>query len=151
MGYEEGVYWKFDELVKNLIILSSTAERQKELMGHGCVADEMAEDFHSYFTLSKQEYLDAGLINQQQFDRLNELDQLLDNYSGDQNPDFWDDQQLSSNEDWKVLRKIARDILELLGKSDLEISYERKEEYVQNEQVKRLITQYTKFLLVKKK
>lgn len=43
------IYWKYGELIKNLITLSSQAEKQVEVIGHGAVCDEMAEDFDTYF------------------------------------------------------------------------------------------------------
>ncbi|WDF56448.1 hypothetical protein [Mucilaginibacter sp. KACC 22063] len=115
--------WKFDGLLKNLNVLSLPADRQKAIMGYGCIADEMAEDFNTYFTLNRQEYLEKGLLDQQQCDQLDKLDSLLEKYSGDGNTGFWDDQQLDTNKDWQSVREIAKHILIVLRKDNSDIGY----------------------------
>src|SRR5688572_12329 len=74
---ENLVFWKFGELLKTLITLSSDANRQKEIIGIGATADEMAEDFYTYFTLSYQSYVDNNLISFEQQDKLFELDKFF--------------------------------------------------------------------------
>lgn len=138
-------YWKFGELVKTLITLSSNAQRQFEIIGYGAVCDEMAIDFDSYFTLAINEYEKFNLLNAFQIKKLNELDAFLEVRSGDKSPDFWDDFLLETNPEWEILRLMAKYILELLGMQNLEIEFERKESINQ-----KITVQFTKIRLVKK-
>lgn len=141
------VYWKFSELIKNLITLSSDAPRQIELIGYGAVADEMAIDFDTYYTLSYQSYMDFNLLTIDQKIELDELDKYLEDRSGDKNPDFWDDFKLDLNPDWNWVRFKAKNILGLLKMDDLSIDFDRTEKF---DNSGNLTMQTTKTRLIKK-
>lgn len=71
---ENRIFWNFSELIKILITISRDAQKQIELIGYGVVADEMAIDFDTYYTLSYQSYLDSQLLTmniKQELDELN--------------------------------------------------------------------------------
>ena len=138
-------YFKFSELIKTLIIISSKAEKQIEYIGIGAVADEMAIDFDTYYTRSVQLYIEYNLINSYQKEKLDELDSYFEIRSGNNNPDFWNDCKLDINPEWETARQKAQEILILSGKENLEIEYDRKEEYNKND---KLIMQWTKMRLV---
>lgn len=144
------VCWKFGELIKTLIILSSSADRQREIIGAGVVTDEMAEDFYSYFTLSFQQYLDNDLISGKAFEKLNQLDEFLDERSGDKDPEFWDERTLSTNNDWQKVRTQANEILSLLGYDNLDIEFNRTEKYEMTNQGQKLVMQSTRTRLINK-
>jgi hypothetical protein len=144
------ICWKFGELVKNLITLSSSAARQSELIGAGAVCDEMAIDFETYFTLSYNEYTDNGLLTESQIETLKALDNYLDARSGDRSPDFWDDDLLDSNPEWEVVRQMASNILISLEMGDYDIAYEREEKYKTTDKGKQLTIQSTKTRLERK-
>lgn len=103
--YENLIRWKFAELLKNLITLSSGAQRQTEIIGIGAVCDEMAEDFHTYFTLSYSSYIENHLLTQTQLEKLIELDLFLNERSEIKCPAFWDDSLLSTNAEWEIVRE----------------------------------------------
>lgn len=136
--------YKFAELIKNLITLSSKAERQIEIIGYGAVCDEMAEDFHTYFTLSFNSYLKYGLLETDQLVELTDLDVFLEERSGDKLPEFWDDFMLATNAEWNKVRQMACNILKSLGMDGLTLKFDRKEEYQWTWKGKRLISQFTK-------
>ncbi|WP_461791426.1 hypothetical protein [Pedobacter sp.] len=142
---ENLVRWKFSELIKNLITLSSSAERQAEIIGIGATCDEMAIDFDTYFTLEYQNYLDSGLLTVSQVEKLQELDNYFEDRSGDKSPDFWDDFLLEKNPEWQNVRQMAKYILEALNMIDLTIEFDRTEKY----ETTRLTIQTTKTRLVK--
>ena len=144
------VRWKFTELIKALITLSSDAKRQAEIIGMGATCDEMAEDFYTYFTLSYPSYLDSNLLTSSQVDKLKELEGFFTERSGDKSPDFWDDFLLETNSEWEIVRQKALDILNSLGMQDLTLEFERKEKYEETPQGKRLTSQSTKTRLVKR-
>lgn len=144
------VCWKFGELVKTLVTLSSSADRQIEIMGAGIVTDEMAEYFHTYFTLSYKQFVDNKLLDETTINKLNYLDNFLDQRSGDKDPDFWDDTTLSTNNDWKNVRTQAKEILTLLGFESLDIDFERIEKYENSNEGQKLLSQTTRTRLIKK-
>lgn len=96
--------YKFAELIKNLIALSSNAERQIEIIGYVAVCDKMAEDFHTYFKLSFNAYVKYGLMETDQVVKLTDLDVFLEQRRGDKSPEFWDDLMLATNQEWNVVR-----------------------------------------------
>lgn len=118
---ENLILWKFGELIKNLITIASDAKRQKHIIGIGAVADEMALDFESYFTLSYNQYLEYQLLNKDAFEKLMLLDIFFEKRSGDKDPDFWDDSLLDINNDWNIVREEVKQILEIMGLSNLDI------------------------------
>jgi hypothetical protein len=144
------IYWKFGELVKNLVTLSSNAERQTEIIGIGATCCEMAEEFNTYFTMSYRSFVDNNLLTPAQVDKLIELDKFFDERSGCKSPDFWDELTLGINADWEIVRQKASKILESLQMQDLAIEFDRKEEYEMTNNGKRITTQSTKLRLVYK-
>jgi hypothetical protein len=142
------IYWKFGELVKNLVTLSSSAERQAEIIGIGATCDEMAEEFNTYFTMCFNSFLDQNLLTPNQFHKLMELDIFFTERSGDKSPDFWDDFTLGTNPEWEIVRQKSLNILGSLGMQDLIIEFERKEEYETTSNGKRITMQFTKTRLV---
>lgn len=149
-NHENLIGWKFGEFLKTLITLSSSANRQFEIIGSGMVADEMAEDFYSYFNLPHKDYIDNGLINNTVLERCNELDRFLDIRSGDKAPEFWDDRNLYSNSDWKEVRARAKEILTLMGYDNFDIEFDRNEKNEMSKEGKKLVIQSTRTRLIKK-
>ncbi|WP_276132722.1 hypothetical protein [Polluticoccus soli] len=142
--------WKFAQLITTLITLSSSSDRQAEIIGIGATCDEMGEDFHSYFTLSSRSYHRAGLLSEKEILELEKLDAYFEERSGNNSPDFWDDFLLDTNPEWDVVRTKATNILQLLGFQDLTIDFDRKEDYEITDKGKRVVGQWTKTRLVKK-
>jgi len=143
------VRWKFGELIKNLVTLTSDAKRQSEIIGVGGTCDEMAEDFHTYFTMVYSTYVDNKLLTSIQVDKLQELDEFFNDRSGNKSPDFWDDFLLETNSDWKVIRHKALEILSSLGMQDLTLEFDRSEKYDTTDNGKQLTIQTTKTRLVR--
>jgi hypothetical protein len=144
---ENSVCHEFSELLKTLITLSSPHEKQVEIMGYGSVADEMATDFETYYSLSYQSYLNYKLLTFEQKQALDGLDKYLEERSGEKNPEFWDDSQLGINPEWEEVRKKAKEILKLLNRDDLAIEFERKEDV---DATGNVVIQATKSRLVNK-
>lgn len=144
------VKWNYWQFIKNLVTLSNSADQQREIIGLGAVADEMAIDFESYFTLNSQRYLDHKLLTEYQVTKLNSLDKFFDERSGDKMPSFWDDEMLDSHPDWTIIRKFSQEILEQIGYGNLEIEIERTTENSKFNLGKSLIIESTKTRLKKK-
>jgi hypothetical protein len=142
--------WKYGELVKTLITLSSESDRQKELVGAGAVAEEMAEDFNRYFTESVKELKGHRLLTDELFIHLQKLDQFLDDRSGDNMPEFWDDSKLESHPDWTIVRHMAGDILSSMKMGHLDVDFDRTEKYETTDTGRQLVVQSTRTRLVNK-
>ena len=142
--------WNFWEFIKNLVTLSSPSNLQKEIIGLGAVADEMATDFESYYTLSFQTYLDNELLTKDQVSKLNLLDKFLEDRSGNKMPEFWNDELLDLHPDWEEVRKMAKDILIDLEYDNLKIDIERTTQQSSSKKGEPLIMQTTKTRLIKK-
>ena len=143
------VCWKFGELIKNLVTLSSSAEQQAEIIGFGAICDEMAIDFYTYFTLEYQDYLDNGLLTIYHIDKLKELKNYFEERSGNKSPDFWKNALLETSSEWQEVRQKAKAILETLNMHDFTIEFDRTEKYVITDKGERLTFQTTKTRLVK--
>ena len=146
---ENLVRWKFGELIKNLVTLSSSAERQAEIIGIGATCDEMAIDFDTYFTLEYQNYLDSGLLTISQVEKLKDLDKYFEDRSSNKSPDFWDDFLLETSSEWQSVRQKAKTLLETLNMQYLTIEFDRTEKYETTNKGERLTMQTTKTRLVK--
>jgi hypothetical protein len=144
---ENLIYYKFSEMIKILIIISSNANKQKEFIGIGHATDEMAIDFDTYYTQEYQNYIGYGLINSLQKIKLDELDTYFENKSNQKDLDFWDDSKLDSNPDWELVREKAKEILTALNKENLAIDYFREEEY---DELGKLTIQTTRIKLIEK-
>lgn len=144
---ENQILWKFGELIKNLITIASDAKKQRYIIGLGAVADEMALDFESYFTLSYNQYLKSQLLNKDAFEKLMLLDDFFEKRSGDKDPVFWDDSLLDINNDWNIVREEVKQILEMMGLSNLDIECKHTDIH----DGKRIIGQQTIIKLVYKK
>lgn len=147
---ENLVYWKFGELIKTLITLSSDADRQMEIICAGAASDEMAEDFHSYFTLSYKQFVENKLLDETTLNKLKYLDDFLDQRSGDKDPEFWNDETLSTNTDWQNVRIQATEALLFLGFENFDIDFERTEKYEKSSKGENLVLQTTRTRLIKK-
>lgn len=141
--------WKFGELIKTLVTLSSRADKQIEIMGIGHVADEMAEDLYSYYALPFRQYLERGLLNEYINEKLSHLDDFLDQRSGGRKPGFWDDGALSTDEDWENVRTQAKGILTALGFDGLEIELDREEKFEMTREGRKLLIQAIRKRLVR--
>ena len=144
------ICWKFGELLKTLITLSSDSDRQHEIMGPGIVTEEMADDLDTYFTSYLDQYIASRLLNQDAVDKLNFIVNFLDERSGNNDPDFWDNTSLSTNSNWQKIRTYAQEALTSLGFADMDIKFVRTEKYETSDDGQRLLIQNTRTRLVKK-
>lgn len=110
---------KFKEFVQTLIALSKSSEEQYKLYGVGMIGDEMAIDFDESYTCEKQNYINSGLLNSTEVQKLDLLDKYLEERSGEQYLNFWEDLE---HPDWKVVREMSRNCLVLLGFDNLLLS-----------------------------
>src|SRR6185312_11424120 len=111
------------------------ADRQIEIIGLGAVADEVADDLDTYFTLYYTNYVKAGLMTEMQTEKLIQLADLLKG----RDDDFWDDLKLPTNPYWELIRRYAKEILVLLNMDDLTLEIERTEKYTTSTDGQRLL------------
>lgn len=143
------VKWNYWEFIKNLVTLSSDSDSQKEIIGFGAVADEMAIDFDTYYTLQSKRYLEYDLLDIELISKLDQIDTFLENRGGEKMPDFWDDDLLDSHPDWKIVRIMSKEILRLMNFDDLKIEIERSIKKNQSSKGEPLVIEGTKTRLIK--
>jgi len=126
---EKQVQRLFDNLIKHLIVLLLPADYQKEYFGFGHIGDELALEFENYYTLQKEQYLKYGLINQEQKVILDSLNTFFEERSGKEHEEFWEG--VKNHSDWEIVRKLAKNSLELLGKAEygIKVRYEYEKTY----------------------
>jgi len=146
---ENLIRWKFAELLKNLITLSSKAQRQTEIIGIGVACDEMVEDFNTYFTLSYNSYVENYLLTHAQHLKLLELEMFFIERSAYKSLDFWDDFLLSTNPEWEIVRQKAKEILNMLDFKDLTVDLFREEKYENTGNGNQISIQSTQLRLVR--
>lgn len=142
------IRWKFCEFIKTLITLSSQAEIQYEIIGAGAITDEMMEDFNTYFILSYKQFLEQKLLDEKVVQKLINLDKFFDIKCENPDSDFWNDDSLPTNSDWKEVRVNASEILKDLKFDHLTVEFDRTEK---RGIFKKLLVQTTRTRLVLKK
>ena len=74
--------------------------------GDARYVDELALEFADHFVLASQ-FLDEQWMKREAFDRMAELDALLNELSGEQVPGFWTLEGLRTSADWDRVRERA--------------------------------------------
>lgn len=121
------VLYHFDELIKTLITLSSSAEKQKYIMGYGHVGDEMIIDFDSHFIGMANHYVETGLLTDNEIKKLEEYDRFLSEKCNREEVDFFTDiDELKNNSLWEEFRTETSKLLKSLNKDNLDIEVTRE-------------------------
>jgi len=111
--------YHYEETLKLLVIISSSAEVQREAHGIGSAEEEMAIDLEFHFKENENCLIENGFITRDEADAISKIDQFFDRRSNSDDDDFWYD--LENHEDWISLRIIANDVLKFMGKDHLEV------------------------------
>jgi len=77
------------------------------------IADELALDFDNWFGVVIHN--PAFIFTELQRSALNAIDSKLDAMSALRNPDLWTEEALAKDENWLVLRELAREALSQFG------------------------------------
>ncbi|MGE5329840.1 MAG: hypothetical protein ACM3UU_12100 [Ignavibacteriales bacterium] len=128
MNDEELLKYYYEELIMSLITMSLPAEEQKDIIGIGCLGDEMLNDFDDFYRMRRQTYIDNKVFDGRQLKILDEFNEFLDKFNG-QNEDFyWDIEELKNNPLWAALREEAKKVVtNVFGKNyKIEIQRENK-------------------------
>jgi len=137
--------WQYEQLLITLVSLKSDAVTQKKIYGLGCIGDEMVIDYDSYYTKIREYLLKYGYINNVEDDELKKLDDFISMKSDENETSFWF--ELDSHPDWNKIRALAKGVLILMNKDDLEVDVIHKNEV---DIRKNLVVQYTQTKLKKK-
>jgi len=111
---------RLDQLKMELITLSGSADEQLEsLRKSGCVPpeqyiDELALCYDDIAAAAEGMLMDHEL-NGAQCERVQELNEHLESFSGSQNAHLWTADALRTADEWKKVRRIAKDCLALLS------------------------------------
>lgn len=144
------VKYQFDELIKTLILLASSAQEQLGFLGTGTwPGDEMAADFETYFTVNRSDYLERGLLTSQSLAALDTLDRFMGTLSGLQNMDFWcEPDALRLHSDWQKIRTMAQSCLLVLERSGFSLEVKQTHSLESGPNGEPLMITWTQTLLV---
>ena len=118
------INYHYDELLKLLIIMASDPNIQLEAYGLGNAEEEMAIDLESHFAEHRNELVKCGYLSSSEANAISEIDCFLEIRSNPENEPFW--RTLETHPDWVVVRKMASDTLNQMGKEDLTVTIEVK-------------------------
>lgn len=102
-------YDNFTEVVRQL---SMSAEEQIQKLNGTVVTDEIASDFSEIGMHYAQKLLSYGWLTQEQFNIAQDIEKKLEKMT--QKKELWNDDALSSAEEWDNCRKIGEDLLQTL-------------------------------------
>ncbi|HHY72089.1 MAG TPA: hypothetical protein GX497_02450 [Bacillus bacterium] len=125
---KEIIQYHFDELLKTLIILSSPAEKQKDIMGFGNVGEDMLVDFESHFNgVIANHYVETGFLSANEIKKLEEYDRFLDKKCNGQVIEvFTNFDKLKNNSVWEEIRTETFKLLKYISKDNLDIEITRE-------------------------
>lgn len=99
------------------------------MMGYGSIAEEMAIDLETYYSLEYQKYINFNLLNHEQKTELDKLAYYFQEREGTYDTDFWDDNKLGQNPEWIWVREQAKKIITLLHFDSLSIVHHQIEKF----------------------
>lgn len=102
-------YDNFTEIVRQL---SMSAEEQIQKLKGTAVTDEMASDFSEIGMQYAQKLLNYGWITQEQFNIAQDIEKKLEEMT--RKKELWNDEALSSAEEWDNCRKSGKKLLQTL-------------------------------------
>lgn len=122
----DNIHYFFQELIKNIITLSSPAEKQIYIIGIGHTGDEMVIDFDTFYSGHKNHYLELGLLTLEQLRSLENFNEFLDEKCVNKSGEFFMSRsELKLNKTWDEIRCEAKKLLILLNKDQMDIEVKR--------------------------
>lgn len=103
-------------ILRCLIILSSTPDDQVAYLaqiGDSSCVDELALEFDHVFSMSEQAIRKKHL-SQQEYDILDQINNKLEEMSGEHNAHLWSQQALYDCNEWEQVRVMAKECLRVL-------------------------------------
>ncbi|WP_172256710.1 hypothetical protein [Saccharibacillus deserti] len=150
MNDSEVMQYHYEELIKTLITLSSPSYKQIEIMGYGCIGDEMLMEFEWHYRDQKAGLHASNLFNGKALDCLNRYSEFLQESIKDQESNFFcDPNELSNNLMWEKIRTESKTLLSELGMEELDIVFEREVKTEQDRKGKKLIIESIKTKIIK--
>ena len=121
------IQYHFEELIKTLITLSSSADRQIYIIGMGHTGVEMVNDFDAYYRDFINHYLELGFLTLEQSKSLNKFNEYLDGICNSQSDGFFYDRlEVKTNVIWEEIRTESKKLLMILNKDHLDIEVIRE-------------------------
>lgn len=127
LAEDDNLEWQFDELLKTLIAMSLPSDEQKIVYGIGATADEMLNDYYSFYTLIKERLSEEKFINPKSEALLDEIDDFTNKLSNEKDEEFW--YQMDRQEEWELLRQMSKSALKALNKENLKIEVSHEIEH----------------------
>ena len=120
------IKYHYEELLKLLIIISSEPQIQLEAHGIGNAEEEMAIDLEFHFNEHRTQLIESGFLSNNDAIAISEIDAFFEARSNESCESFWC--KLETHSDWVTLRQMANSVLDKMGKADLSIKINVKNE-----------------------
>ncbi len=143
MKDDELLKYYYEELIMSLITMSLPAEKQREMIGFGCVGDEILEDFDSFYCMRRQVYINHMVFSEKQLQRLDDFHKYLDKFNNQSEDFYWDIEELKNNPLWEELRVESKKILKNVFGKKYRIDLQRRHTYLDGKTI-----EHTKRVLI---
>lgn len=130
MNDGELLKYYYEELIMSLITMSLPAEKQKEMVGYGCIGDEILEDFDNFYCMRRQLYIDCDVFSKRQLQILDEFNKYLEKYNGHDEDFYWDIEELKNSPLWEELRTESKKIIVNVFGKNYRIELQREHRYI---------------------
>ncbi len=108
---ESETEWRLRMLLQNLQVLASDPETLIRAYPPMIpAADELVNDIDHHLELAER-CVEEGLVSREALEKARKVDALISEMSGRHDPSLWTDQALRTREEWKEVRRMAREAL----------------------------------------
>jgi hypothetical protein len=105
----------FDRFIQCLQLVASDPEEQISLFPDFVdIPDEIALEYNHRLTWLNQNYSEK-LINEEEINKLKQIDDLFTRMSLDKSINYWDLKALRNASEWELARNMAKEVLNSLG------------------------------------
>lgn len=147
---EELVMWRFEQLKISLLILSLDVEKQRQANGVGHLTFDISTEFDHFLNVNPSLYLQYNLIDEKLLTELDSLNRFIMAHFDEEDSDFWDDDLIDTNKDWKIVKAKAKEYVKQMSLDDFIIEIEITNDYHTNDKGEKILVQGTRSKLVKR-
>jgi len=112
---ETDTEWRLRMLLKHLQTLAADADTLlRAYPSRAHAVDEVVKDFSHYLGLAKKA-ADEGLISEEMIEKACAVEAHITEMSQKNNPKLWSDEALHKKYEWRAVRRLATEALEVMG------------------------------------
>ncbi|WP_069997172.1 hypothetical protein [Cellulosilyticum sp. I15G10I2] len=121
----------YEEFIISLVVMSLPGERQCQIVGYGCVGDEILLDFDHYYNDFKDIYFENGYLDLHQIEILDNFKEYLKKFDNLDEEFYWDHNQIINHPNWEELRIKTSALIQELFNDNYDVEITRRTEQSQ--------------------